>query len=328
MQAAVFIFCLVLAWVLFSRVMLYRRMRITRDPKRKAEISASDPLVVCAIHAFESEYIGEWLDHHLGMEGVDYVLLYDNNDQGSDQKRLTQQIINSHPQRSRIRNIPWPGRRYTSFWGMHYPHASSLCRKYPFLRSAFGSAVFYALKCLMAGSSAQERAYKNAIETNPRAWLAFIDIDEFLNPQPGYSLRALLQDAEKKRSPYVLLKRPDFGSNGLRFRPLQGGVRRAYTRRQSLERVRSEAYKSVVHSDFVSSCYHHHWFAMKREYHRPWYAQDKEIILNHYCCKSMEEWKERRSRSSVSSSRVKLKMWNVYNQNEIRDTSILRHISS
>lgn len=328
----IFLISLTLAHVyVFLPGIKIRNMRVTRKPTVH---DLKDEVVICSIFAFESAYLKEWIDHHLGLDGVHSLLLYDNNETGSEEQNKCIEIIESHPARSRIKRVPWPGREYQAFGNPNLiiPHFSKFQTRSLFLNQVLGR-IYQCFIQSLSCSSIQDRACWHGVQhTSPKdvRWMAFIDIDEFMNPQveSGAGLRGILKQARTNGHNLLTMYRPFFGSNGHEYQPRAGvGVREAYTKRQEfhcLGNVENFNKKSIFVLGDVQSANHHHWVTMKRP--QEWTLPTSLFLLNHYGCKSRKEFMERRSRVSVSSSRVRTNQWKLFDQNDVEDKSILRHV--
>ena len=169
-------------------------------------------------------------------------------------------------------------------------------------------------------------------------WVGFLDADEFVVISDGRSIPDYLNDFENV--PGVALHWHYFGSNGHRERP-RNGVIHAYTRRQSAP---NRHVKCFVRPECVTQNRNSHsWF-----YRDARWAVDENRMpvigsistptatyawINHYYCKSLEDFQEKAQRSStLDTSGMKYPSRMIQNaeaameaSNEVEDLSAIAY---
>ena len=186
----------------------------------------------------------------------------------------------------------------------------------PYIESGLVEYTFF------PGQKMQLPAYNDCIEKhkNDTKWLAVIDLDEFivpvkydnitdfLNKQPDNIAQALI--------PWVI-----FGSNGHIQKP-KGLVTENYTKRAK----RNWLYKSIVNPRLVlcMACHEHTVAARTKMY------KNSEIRINHYHCKSWEEYKLKALRgdawdgADAGLKKYQQECFNRHDKNDIDDFSAVR----
>ena len=240
-------------------------------------------LAVCAIMKNEAPYVKEWLDYHQ-MVGVKRFYIYDN--ESSDD--LCQVLL-------------------------------------PYIRQGIVVYKNY------PGEAKQMPAYNEFIKEygDKNEWVAFIDADEFIIPMEKESIPEFL--ADYKEYPGVGINWVAYDSNGHKAKP-EGGVLENYTRVHYDENlVPFHQIKSIVQPSQVDKIINPHYALFKdnklavnenkqeiggsleeRAYISPFSAN--KIRINHYFCKSEEEYKAKIERGRAPTKRgVK----RVYNQNQV-----------
>ena len=246
-------------------------------------------LSVCCIIKDENPYLSEWMNHHLKV-GVEHFFIYDN---GS--KRPVADTINE---------------------------------------LGFGDI---ATVNTIYGKARQVRAYGDCIKFYGQAsrWIAFIDVDEFVNAKATHgNLPLFLKDYE----PYGAL-----GVNDIIFGSSRHLKR---TNRPQLESFQLRAgddfhenshIKSIVQPRYVKSSFNAHSFTYvdgkfcvnENFDHIEGPYSDvsiQKIQLNHYYCRSFEEFEEKVKRGFGDTGKArKIELFAHHDQraNEVKDTTIL-----
>lgn len=218
-------------------------------------------LSVCAIAKDEGPYLKEWIEFHR-LVGVEKFYLYDNESTDDTRDILA-----------------------------------------PYIESGLVDYTF------QPGQKQQLPAYddclaRHAAETK---WLAYIDLDEFMVPMefdtvPEF-LATLPPDACQLLIPWVV-----YGSDGHVQKP-QGLVTESYMRRD--QGVHSWMMKSIVKpmmcwhvsnhtQSMVGKTVDENGTAIELDFQNPSIIRPhNKIRINHYCCKSKEEHRRRRTRGDV-----------------------------
>ena len=240
-------------------------------------------LAVCAIMKNEAPYVKEWLDYHQ-MVGVKRFYIYDNESNDD----LCQVLL-------------------------------------PYIRQ--GTVVYKNYP----GEAKQMPAYNEFIKEygDKNEWVAFIDADEFIIPMEKESIPEFL--ADYKEYPGVGINWVAYDSNEHKAKP-KGGVLENYTRVHYDENlVPFHQIKSIVQPSQVDKIINPHYALFKdnklavnenkqeiggsledRAYISPFSAN--KIRINHYFCKSEEEYKAKIERGRAPTKRS---VKRVYNQNQV-----------
>ena len=246
-------------------------------------------LSLCCIVKDENDYLAEWLDYHREI-GVEHVYIYDN---GS--KAPVRDVINALGYSDVVTVTGIPGQN------MHV-------KAYQHCLDNFG--------------------YKSR-------WIGFIDMDEFIVPK---NESANLPQLLEKYSTYggLGLSWLIFGSNNHIEKPA-GSQLENFTMRSEVSFPPNRHIKSIVQPRYVQSAYKSHCFKFK-----PGYACVNEhfvpieealadvsidtIQLNHYYCRSLEEYRQKVERG-ISDTKRKRKMEEFHNHdnesNVVEDRTIL-----
>ncbi|WP_158859293.1 glycosyltransferase family 92 protein [Lunatibacter salilacus] len=211
---------------------------------------------ICCYLKDENEYLKEWIDYHQKI-GVEHFYLYDN---GS--KKPVRETIESLNYSSITTVIEIPGKE-------KHIEAYNHCLRY------FG---------------------------NKSRWIAFIDMDEFLVPKTDDSN---LKKFMRKFEPYGGLGVTwlIFGSNGHKNKPHESQLE-AFTMRSEVSFNANVHIKSIVQPRYVRSARISHCFNYKIGFHCVSENFQKipravsppsvdTIQLNHYYCRSLEEYHEK-----------------------------------
>lgn len=169
------------------------------------------------------------------------------------------------------------------------------------------------------GDKKQIPAYNDCVARHKMdtKWLAFIDLDEFIIPDRcGNTIMDFL-DKQPESVTQVWIRWVMYGSNGHKKKP-QGLVSESYTHRA---RKQTWHYKSIVNPRVVFSTSCHQQVVAKRTKLIP----TKEIRINHYFCKSWEEYSTRAARGSAyggnaaGAKRYTSAFFEARDKNEVED---------
>jgi len=245
---------------------------------------------ICCIIKDENDYIAEWIDYHQKV-GVEHFYIYDN---GS--KKPVRETIVSLNYSSIATVVEMPGRN------KHIP-AYRHCLKH------FGKI---------------------------SQWIAFIDMDEFILPKTGDSD---LRNFMRKYEPYggLGVSWLIFGANGHTKKPV-GSQLENFTWRSEIDFPPNTHIKSIVQPRFVKSAFKSHSFKYIENYNcvnEHFVAIEDSfsptsvdsIQLNHYYCRSLEEYHQKVSRGISDTKRArKLEDFHRHNEesNAVEDTEILK----
>ncbi len=151
---------------------------------------------------------------------------------------------------------------------------------------------------------------------NDTKWLAVIDLDEFIVPIKNNTITDIL-DKLPVSVAQVVVHWFMFGSNGHVVKPC-GLVTESYTKR---EKKKHYHYKSIVNPRLAHNLHvHRHNVCGKTVY-----ANTKEIRINHYFCKSWEEYSARAARGSAyggnaaGAKRYTRAFFEARDKNEVED---------
>lgn len=191
------------------------------------------------------------------------------------------------------------------------------------------------------GFPGQLSAYEDALRSfgGETAWLAFIDVDEFLFPSSGADLRDTLESYEE--FPALAAFWLCFAASGHRRRP-EGLLIEHFRCRPADDFPPNGVFKSIVQPDRTTGSagnahqFRHVGGEIVDERRRPLGdvslpvatpAHDV-IRINHYFTKSAEEWwrKTRRGRPETNDPALR-RTWDefrIYDQNDVEDLTIQR----
>jgi hypothetical protein len=251
-------------------------------------------LTVCCIVKDENEYLKEWMEYHLKI-GVQHFYIYDNESKISVSETL----------------------------------------------SKIGLLQF-ATVIMVYGKAKQVRAYNDCLIRNRNCsqWTGFIDIDEFIVPKStNGDLKGFLKGFEQ------------FGGLGINWLVFGSSGHLKRTNRPQLESflLRSEEsfpvnrhVKVIVQSKFVKRSIGAHLFSFKESYGAV-NEKGKEITssysdisvekiqINHYYCRSLEEYQDKVDRGFADTSKRKRGIEYFHNHdieaNKIEDKTILEFLN-
>ena len=246
-------------------------------------------LSICCIVKDENDYLAEWLDYHRKI-GVEHFYIYDN---GS--KKPVRDVINT-----------------------------------------LGYADFVTVTS-MPGRNRHVKAYQHCLDNfgYRSRWIGFIDMDEFIVPKnESASLPQLLEKYEDYGG--LGLSWLIFGSNNHVDKPA-GRQLENFTRRSETSFLANRHIKSIVQPRHVKSAYKSHCFEFKpgfscvNEHFMPIEGALADVSvdtiqLNHYYCRSLEEYRQKVERG-ISDTKRKRKLEEFhYHDNEsnrVEDRTIL-----
>jgi len=246
-------------------------------------------LSLCCIVKDENRYLQEWISYHLKI-GVEHFYIYDNESAVPVSETLRELGLLQH-----VTIIPVPGQ------------------------------------------SMQLTAYNNCLKkfgTKSR-WIGFIDMDEFLVPKSTFgNLPALLKDFEGYGG--LGVNWLVFGSSGFKKRSDEPQLSR-FVMRSDLEFEANSHIKSIVQPRYVKNAHNPHAFNYRfdRFCVNENFEQVKDafsapsvhkVQLNHYYCRSQEEYEEKIKRGRGDDVNMKRKMDHFFEHdlpsNKIKDTAI------
>lgn len=250
-------------------------------------------LAIVAIAKNESDYISEWLAFHK-LQGVEKVFLYDNDSTDNMREVLKPYIMDGFVEYNEIH-----------------------------------------------GKYKQFEAYTNAINRYGHfaKYMAFIDCDEFLMPiESGKSLIEIIESAFVKdpNAGGLGINWCIYGSSGYKTKPQEGLVMENYTYHSHINHERNYTIKSIVKPCCVKGFSHPHYPEYKHGFYGInfqgeiipyWWNEISEYVgirLNHYYCKSKEDYIKRISLGRVDIPGT-IPMDNFYkdDRNDIKDDAML-----
>jgi len=261
-------------------------------------------LAVVAIFKDEAPYLKEWLDYHL-LAGVEHFYLY-NNDSSDDYKEVLAPYVE--------KNLV----TLTDF----------------------------------SGKMMQYLAYNDAIE-NYRfecRYMAFIDLDEFIFPKTNQKISEVLDEilSVDSNAAGLGINWQCFGSNGQEKADFSRGVLERFTRRAPSDfapigknglKEGNIHIKTIANPRLVRYIFHPHFayyfnenFAVNSDgkHVNLWNNEPilvDKIVINHYYCKSLEEFSVKVERGSACR-RINPKSMELFysnDHNEIFDDGILKY---
>ena len=246
----------------------------------------------------ENSYLNEWINYHLKI-GVEHFYIYDNESA-----------------------VPVK----------HTLHELGLLK--------------YATVIPIKGQSMQVKAYHRCLKSFGALsrWIAFIDIDEFIVPKStNGNMPLFLKDFEAYGG--IAINWLVFGSSGHIQKPGNSQLS-SFTLRSDLDFPPNKHIKSIVQPRHVKSVSNPHAFAFKEGFFcvnenfavvNDAFSEVsvQKIQLNHYYCRSLEEYKEKVARGRGDYAKIERKLEEFYNHdkpsNKVSDTTIgdiLDHLNS
>ena len=254
---------------------------------------------IAAIIRDEGEYIREWLTYHK-LAGIEHVYLMNNESTDG-----IAEIIRDFTESGFVDLIDFPG------------------------------------------NAVQIEAYNYVIKNfkNENKYIAFIDADEFLFPmKQGEKLLDVIERimSKDKKAGGVAVNWRVFGSSGFEKKP-EGGVLESFVHRAFEDGPGNVCIKTIVNPRRVFKWYHVHYPVYMCGFYsidengnivEGWQnelSEIKELRINHYFCKSKEEWIKRRSRGRATIKDGKQKYrtieeFNQHDKNDIFDDSMLYYV--
>lgn len=246
-------------------------------------------LSLCCIVKDENDYLAEWLDYHRRI-GVEHFYIYDN---GS--KMPARNVID-----------------------------------------ALGYSEFVTVTGI-PGQNMHVKAYQHCLDNfgYKSRWIGFIDMDEFIVPK---NESANLPQLLEKYMGYggLGLSWLIFGSNNHIEKPA-GSQLENFTMRSEVSFPPNRHIKSIVQPRYVQSAYKSHCFKFKPGYTcvNEHFVPIEEALadvsvdtiqLNHYYCRSLEEYRQKVERG-ISDTKRKRKLEEFHNHdnesNVVEDRTIL-----
>lgn len=244
---------------------------------------------ICCIIKDENEYLDEWMNYHLSI-GVKHFFIYDNE--------------------------------------------SSIAVKHTLKNLGL---LQYATVIKIKGKSMQMSAYRQGLKDFRMAtkWMAFIDVDEFIVPKStNCDLPLFLKDYEVYGG--LGINWLIFGSSGLKTKQNSSQIS-TFTLRSDINFHTNRHIKSIVQTQFVTSVDNPHYVLYKPGYFCVNENFQKingafsdvninKIQINHYYCRSLEEYEQKIKRGRSDDGEIKRKLEDFHAHNEpsncVRDTII------
>jgi len=192
-------------------------------------------------------------------------------------------------------------------------------------------------RTIIPGPAPQLSAYAEGLRRlRERAkWIAFIDLDEFLNPLEGQSVRSILADYEGAAGLVVPWRL--FGSSGEEVYRDDLVIRR-FTRRAEDDHPVNSSVKTIVRGNCVEAVGVHVPIPLRGQLvdefltvagtisypdHHP-VPTARRLVLNHYFGKSRQEWQIKRAkgRADLNATRTD-EEFTGHDRNEVEDTRML-----
>lgn len=255
-------------------------------------------LAICAIAKDEDSYLLEWLAYHR-VVGVDHFTIFDN-----DSSDTTSHILSRLSRLGWLDHVPWP---------------------------------------TQPDRTPQEPAYQEGVRRlNGRArWVAFIDLDEFIQPLGNDDVRAVLADYQGVGG--LMLPWRIFGSGGRQVAG-DGLVMERFTRRATEGHPVNATVKTIARPELVTRVGVHTpglsaGFLVDENFtvagahgdpDRHVVPQARRLVLNHYFCKSWQEWERKRDRgiaTALPGSPTHIRPdshFHSHDVNDVEDKTILR----
>jgi Glycosyltransferase family 92/Glycosyl transferase family 2 len=254
----------------YGALSVVRDERILADVERlrdqMGEAGAAPATVgVVAIVKGEEPFIDEWLAYHR-IIGVEHFYLYDNHP-----SLPLRGLLERH--RDYVTVIDWPGEHE------HLP-----------------------------GRNKQTKAYTHSLGRVSQSWVAFIDGDEFIALRKHASLPEFLAEFEDEGAVYLSWHL--FGPNGHMSNP-EGLITASLTRRREAP---GRMGKSIIRTKALHSVKSAHKCNLRRGYSyadanqrpisdAPYLGLTDVAHINHYMCRSFENWMSRLERGEAAFAR-------------------------
>jgi hypothetical protein len=254
--------------------------------------------VLVAVAKLEEKYLQEWVEYYLQI-GFDAIYLYEN-----DKEQKYAELLKDYP-RVKVIHFPTDG---TPIRSTQYYVLEDFCTKYK----------------------------------DQYTWLAHFDIDEFLVLKQHKTIQEFCQAYLGKEEGGIVVPWVHFGDNGHEgYSPEPVTFR--FTKREDVETSRTVFVKSIACTSCIEKYIDWHIPSLKKGNMKTTNGDtilcretDKKPIdvvqLNHYFCKTKEEFQMKRIRGEVGvpsthpskfgkseQGRYNITMFHRYNKNEIED---------
>ena len=175
------------------------------------------------------------------------------------------------------------------------------------------------------GEAQQLNAYADWLEKYKydTKWAAIIDLDEYIVPIKHDSIIDVL-DAQSPRMSQFIMHWMMFGSSGHNTKP-DGLIIENYLMRAKKPHYH---YKAIVNPRLVYGLHVHKHYPVKRTI----YANIKDVQINHYFCKSWQEYSMRAGRGcafhgqQAGEARYTRAFFDSRDTNDVKDTTICRFL--
>lgn len=271
------------------------RITVKRIIKREKNNSYKYDLAIVAIAKNEGLYIREWVSYHIAVtKGNIHFYIYDNESEDDMQKQIKDFIDQGYI-------------TYTS----------------------------------LPGYKMQLTAYDDAVTKygNDARYMAFIDLDEFMVALKKDNLTEYIVELlDKYQKAGLGLNWKMYGSAG-ETEHSEGLVIERFIRCAEKDFWANEHIKTLANPRMINkwvSCHYPKYISgawsvnTKGKRQRLWSnipVDWDEIVLNHYFCKSKEEFCQKRSRGrAASGGHYDFSKFDEYDRNEIEDTSMLQYV--
>jgi hypothetical protein len=186
------------------------------------------------------------------------------------------------------------------------------------------------------GSGAQLKAYNNFInsKSEQNQWVAFFDVDEFLVLKKHLNVKDFLRDYSDL--PAIGINWVFFGDNGLSS--VQDGEYSLINRFTKRGTKVDRHIKTILKiNDGVIMPHVHHpnirlYDTNRRQFSGPFnnFGDDNIAQLNHYFCKTYEEYVEKvsRGRADIKNGKRNLNEFHPCNLNEVEDLTLYNLINN
>lgn len=251
-------------------------------------------LSICAIIKNENVYLEEWINYYL-LIGVEHFYLYDNESKIPIKDTLKELKLDSH---TTVRKIKGQGQQMNAY--------ADCVKRF--------------------GASSQ--------------WIAFVDMDEFIVPKAyPHNLADFLDDYRDYGA--LNINWVIFGSNGHKKRTNKPQLE-SFVLRSEDNFYKNRHTKCIIQPKFAERCDNPHYFYYKdkklavNENFEPVVGAYSDVSvnkiqINHYYCRSEEEYLEKIGRGAGDMVRVR-KMADFHehndNTNVVKDTTILEIIKA
>ena len=248
-------------------------------------------LAIVAIMKNEGPYVKEWLDYHL-LAGVEHFFIYDN-ESPDNMKEVLQ----------------------------------------PYIDAGIVTYIFY------PGKAMQQVAYNESIQKFRFfcRYITFVDGDEFIYPQSKKSILEVTDEIMENKSTAggLVINWMMYGSNNLEKADYSKGVLERFTRHANKLK---DTIKTIANPRRVDYMFTPHYMVYFDGFHQidenslhffpnTNYKISDKIIMNHYYCKSREEYfiKTTRGEASYGNNQLYTMDKFVHENNEVFDEGILKY---